>query len=79
MNYRYEFVIKTSSIFETSGIGYVVEFCDDEETGSWSVLYLKHKDENYFEYFENFFKKDHFESFKRTKEWTKNNYPELLL
>jgi len=76
MNYRYELVIKTSSIFATTGIEHVVEFCDDKETGSWSVLYLKHKDETYFE---NFFKKDYFESFKRTKAWTKNNYPELLL
>ena len=76
MNYRYEFVIKTSSIFATTGIEHVVEFYDDKETGSWNVFYLKHKDETYFE---NFFKKDFFESFKRTKEWTLANYPELLL
>jgi hypothetical protein len=73
MNYRYEFVIKTGNIFETIGIGYIVEFFDNKETGSWSILYLKHNDEK------NFFKKNDFKSFKRTKEWTKNNYPELLL
>lgn len=76
MNYRYEFVIKTGSIFATTGIGYVVEFCNGEETGSWSILYLKHNDENYLK---NFFKKNDFKSFKRTKEWTKMNHPELLL
>ena len=76
MNYRYEFVIKTGDIFKTIGIGYIVEFFDNKETGSWSILYLKHNDEKYLK---NFFKKNDFKSFKRTKEWTRVNYPELLL
>ena len=70
MNYKYQ-------LQEEDDDGYskieVIEFLEEEYINTWTLNILSQNFTN-----KDFFSIKDFESFKRTKKWLENNYPDLL-
>jgi hypothetical protein len=74
MNYTYE--LKNSDYSQDVSEMMIIEYLNDEYQVSWYLASLKTRSINDFMIFYLFHLKD---SFKRTRNWTLENHPELLL
>ncbi len=69
MNYKYKLQEEDDGYSKIE----VVEFLEEKYINTWTLNILS---QNFTS--KDFFSLKEFESFKRTKKWLENNYPELL-